>query len=79
MARKSKKPSDDEQDPLHRDNVPGELEHASGQVDEFDARLVSGADGEVADPAAEAELTRQAEAAAPAAVAPKLAAVYASL
>jgi preprotein translocase subunit SecE len=30
-----------------RDNVPGELEHASGEVDEFEAALVSGADGEV--------------------------------
>jgi preprotein translocase subunit SecE len=29
----------------HRANVPGELEHASGQVDEFDAALVAGAGG----------------------------------
>jgi preprotein translocase SecE subunit len=29
----------------HRENVPGELEHASGGVDEFDAALVSGAGG----------------------------------
>jgi preprotein translocase SecE subunit len=27
--------------------VPGELEHASGEVDEFDAALVAGADGDV--------------------------------
>ncbi|MEA2251192.1 MAG: preprotein translocase subunit SecE [Solirubrobacteraceae bacterium] len=32
----------------HRANVPGELDHASGEVDEFDAALVRGA-GEPAD------------------------------
>jgi preprotein translocase subunit SecE len=31
-----------------RENVPGELEHASGEVDEFEAALVAGADGDVA-------------------------------
>jgi preprotein translocase subunit SecE len=39
----------------HRANVPGELEHASGEVDEFDAALVAGAGGEPADPNADAE------------------------
>ena len=29
-----------------RTDVPGELEHASGEVDEFEAALVSGADGD---------------------------------
>jgi preprotein translocase subunit SecE len=29
--------------------VPGELEHASGEVDEFEAALVSGADGQTVD------------------------------
>jgi preprotein translocase SecE subunit len=33
----------------HRENVPGELEHASGEADQFDAALVSGAGGEPAD------------------------------
>lgn len=67
MARKKRrKPEDDEQDPIHRDNVPGDLDHASGQVEQFEAQIVSGADGEAADPADQAELTRQAEAAAPA-------------
>lgn len=33
----------------HRENVPGSLDHASGEVDEFEAELVAGADGEVAD------------------------------
>ena len=67
---------DDEQpvDPLHRDNVPGELDNASGQADEFDAALVRGADGEPLDPEQldvsqthEVELAREAEAAYPAA------------
>jgi len=66
MARKKpKKRKDDEQDSIHRENVPGDLDHASGQVDQFEAGIVSGADGEEADPASQAELTRQAEAAAP--------------
>jgi preprotein translocase SecE subunit len=29
----------------HRENVPGELEHASGEVEEFEADLISGAEG----------------------------------
>jgi preprotein translocase SecE subunit len=35
--------------PVH-ENVPGSLEHASGEVDEFDAALVSGARGEAIEP-----------------------------
>ncbi len=31
--------------PLHRENVPGPVEH-TGEVDEFEAALVAGADGE---------------------------------
>ncbi len=30
----------------HRENVPGSLDHASGEADEFDAAIVSGAHGE---------------------------------
>ena len=33
----------------HHEDVPGALEHASGEVEEFDAALVAGADGETAD------------------------------
>jgi preprotein translocase SecE subunit len=33
----------------HRSNVPGELEHSSGEVDEFEAALVAGAGGEPVD------------------------------
>jgi preprotein translocase subunit SecE len=35
----------------HRADVPGELEHASGEADEFDAALVAGAGGRTADSA----------------------------
>jgi preprotein translocase subunit SecE len=31
----------------HRENVPGSLDHASGEVEEFEATLISGAEGEV--------------------------------
>ena len=40
---------------LNRADLPGELEHASGEVDEFEAALVSGADGEPADAFGEEE------------------------
>src|SRR3954466_16212845 len=33
----------------HRANVPGELDHASGEADEFDAAIVAGAGGTPAD------------------------------
>ena len=35
-------------DRLHRDNVPGSLDHASGEVEEVEAAIVAGADGEPA-------------------------------
>ena len=48
--------------PIHRENVPGPVEHI-GEVDEFEAELVAGAEGEVAeDPDA---IERQAVTAAP--------------
>ncbi|WP_205696943.1 preprotein translocase subunit SecE [Conexibacter sp. SYSU D00693] len=34
----------------HRENVPGELDHASAEVDQAEASIVRGADGVVADP-----------------------------
>jgi preprotein translocase subunit SecE len=58
VARESKR------DPLHRDNVPGELDNASGEVDEFEAAIVRGGDGDT-DGVADDELERQAEQAAP--------------
>jgi len=63
MARK-----DPDHDPLSRDNVPGSLDHASGEVDEFEAALVRGGDGEE-QAVSDEDLARQAEAAAPAAAA----------
>ena len=33
----------------HHEDVPGALEHASGEVEEFDAALVAGAEGQTAD------------------------------
>jgi len=32
--------------PIHQEDVPGSLEHASGEVEEYEAALVAGADGE---------------------------------
>jgi preprotein translocase subunit SecE len=42
----------------HRENVPGELDHASGEVEEFEAALISGADGETR-PDSDDELARR--------------------
>jgi preprotein translocase subunit SecE len=55
----------------HRANVPGELDHVSGVEEEFEAGIVSGAQGDAADDGigadvSEAEIERQAIAAAPA-------------
>jgi preprotein translocase subunit SecE len=50
----------------HRENVPGELDHASGEVDEFEAALVSGANGTADGETSDEELERAATAAAPA-------------
>jgi preprotein translocase subunit SecE len=50
MARNRQRARDRKQglqQPTH-ENVSGELEHASGEVDEFDAALISGAGGEPA-------------------------------
>ena len=57
-------PDHPEHDPLHRDNVPGELDNASSDVDAFEAAIVRGADGEP-DQVDDEELERQAGAAAP--------------
>jgi preprotein translocase SecE subunit len=44
-ARRGQNPGPARSQP-HRTDVPGELDHASGEVDEFEAALVAGADGE---------------------------------
>jgi preprotein translocase subunit SecE len=38
-------PASPSHDPRPEDNVPGELEHASGEVDEFEAAVAAGANG----------------------------------
>jgi preprotein translocase subunit SecE len=43
-ARRAQNPGPAPSEP-HRSHVPGELEHASGEADEFDAALVAGASG----------------------------------
>ena len=43
----------------HRENVPGEWDHSSGEVEEFEAGLVSGAGGEES-AVSDAELEREA-------------------
>jgi preprotein translocase subunit SecE len=55
---------------LHRSNVPGSLDHVSGVEEEFEAAIVSGAEGDAADDGvgadvSEAEIERQALEAAP--------------
>jgi preprotein translocase subunit SecE len=47
-ARRAQNPGPAPSQPRRAD-VPGELEHASGEVDEFEAALVSGADGQTVD------------------------------
>jgi len=46
-----------------RENVPGELQHASGEVEEAEAAIVQGAGGVPDDVTSDAELERQATAA----------------
>jgi preprotein translocase subunit SecE len=53
--------ADDRQTPRgakgpYRENVPGELEHASGEVEEFEADLISGAEGAEDSETTDAEL-----------------------
>src|SRR5947209_11974434 len=63
MARHRQRARDRKQ--LGREDLPGELEHASREVEEFDAALIQGADGEPTD-ISEAERAEQAVQAAPA-------------
>jgi preprotein translocase SecE subunit len=53
-ARRAQNPGPARSQPIRAD-VPGELEHSSGEVDEFEAALVAGADGEPADAFGEEE------------------------
>lgn len=52
MARKRQRAKDRKQK-LHRENVPGSLDHASGEVEEAEASIVAGADGKPVEPPAD--------------------------
>jgi preprotein translocase SecE subunit len=52
MARKRQRAKDRKQK-LHRENIPGSLDHASGEVEEVEAAIVAGARGVPVDPAAD--------------------------
>ena len=52
MARKRQRAKDRKQK-LHRENIPGSLDHASGEVEEVEAAIVAGADGKPVEPAPE--------------------------
>jgi preprotein translocase subunit SecE len=68
-AREQQNPGPRPTEP-HRANVPGALEHASGVEEEFEAGIVSGAEGDAADDGlgadvSDAEIERQALEAVP--------------
>src|SRR5690349_9001859 len=42
----------------HRENIPGDLDHASGEVEEFEADLIAGAEGAEDSDTTDAELER---------------------
>jgi len=44
---------------LHRANVPGSLDHASGVEEEFEAAIVSGAEGDAADDGLGADVSEE--------------------
>jgi preprotein translocase SecE subunit len=48
MARNRQRAKDRKQK-LHRENIPGSLDHASGEVEEVEAAIVAGADGRPVD------------------------------
>ena len=50
MARKRQRAKDRKQK-LHRENIPGSLDHASGEVEEVEAAIVAGAGGVPVEPA----------------------------
>jgi len=52
MARKRQRAKDRKQK-LHRENIPGSLDHASGEVEEAEAAIVAGAGGKPVEPAPE--------------------------
>jgi preprotein translocase subunit SecE len=69
MARKRQRAKDRKQK-LHRENVPGSLDHASGEVDQVEAAIVAGADGEPLEPAANGVAPEPVDATGPGVVEP---------
>jgi preprotein translocase subunit SecE len=63
MARNRQRARDRKQK-LHRENVPGSLDHASGEVEEVEAAIVAGAAGIPNEPDAPVELDDDFDAAA---------------
>jgi preprotein translocase SecE subunit len=63
MARNRQRARDRKQK-LHRENVPGSLDHASGEVEEVEAAIVAGAAGIPNEPDADVELDDDFDAAA---------------
>jgi preprotein translocase SecE subunit len=61
--RKAQRQEPDQHQHIHRENISGELEHV-GEVDEVEASIVAGADGQPAE-VDEAELEREAVEQAP--------------
>jgi preprotein translocase SecE subunit len=64
-ARDRKRQEEGNSGEIHHENVSGELEKISGEVEEFDASLIQGADGEP-EPIDEEELAAIEEASVPA-------------
>ena len=65
MARNRQRAKDRKQK-LHRENIPGSLDHASGEVEEVEAAIVAGAGGEPVEPAPDGVADEPAEVVAPA-------------
>ncbi len=63
MARNRQRAKDRKQKKLHRENIPGSLDHASGEVEEVEARIVAGADGQPVEPDADDVAAEPADAA----------------
>ena len=64
MARNRQRAKDRKQK-LHRENIPGSLDHASGEVEEVEARIVAGAGGKPVEPAPDGVAEEPVDAAAP--------------
>ena len=71
MARNRQRAKDRKQKKLQRENIPGSLDHASGDVEEVEARIVAGADGQPVEPDADDVASEPADAVEPDAAEPE--------